>query len=169
MTWVRIDLMGLLFGDILAVSKNRYRHHLCRRRRRSRRARLIWKPLFAATVNPGTRRGRGHEARPRQFHLHAASGRRDRHRDEDRRRAADHCAADNPGRHRAPLRRAGRRRWPSARAIAGVLSVVAGLYGSLQWDTPSGPSIVVAALILFRLSLFHLGRIARRRSAGPPP
>ncbi len=33
--------------------------------------------------------------------------------------------------------------------VAGVLAVVAGLYGSLTFDTPSGPSIVVAALILF--------------------
>jgi zinc transport system permease protein len=31
--------------------------------------------------------------------------------------------------------------------------VVGGLFGSLTYDTPSGPSIVVAALILFILSL----------------
>ena len=43
-------------------------------------------------------------------------------------------------------------------SVAGVLSVVAGLYASLEWDTPSGPSIVVAALAFFVLSLFHLGR-----------
>ena len=35
----------------------------------------------------------------------------------------------------------------------GVVAVVSGLYGSLQFDTPSGPSIVVAALVLFVLSL----------------
>ncbi len=34
-------------------------------------------------------------------------------------------------------------------AIAGCLSVVGGLWGSASYDTPSGPSIVVAALILF--------------------
>ncbi|MCP4935855.1 MAG: iron chelate uptake ABC transporter family permease subunit [bacterium] len=33
--------------------------------------------------------------------------------------------------------------------IAGVLSVIAGLYCSMSFDTPSGPSIVVAALMLF--------------------
>jgi zinc transport system permease protein len=38
--------------------------------------------------------------------------------------------------------------------FAGVLSVIAGLYGSLAFDTPSGPSIVVAALVLFLVSLF---------------
>lgn len=38
-------------------------------------------------------------------------------------------------------------------ACAGIASVVGGLFGSLQWDTPSGPSIVVAALALFLASL----------------
>ncbi len=36
-----------------------------------------------------------------------------------------------------------------AAAAAGVAAVVGGLYGSLSFDTPSGPSIVVAALLLF--------------------
>nr|WP_240475014.1 metal ABC transporter permease [Terasakiella pusilla] len=35
----------------------------------------------------------------------------------------------------------------------GVVAVVAGLMGSLEFDTPSGPSIVVAAMLLFGLSL----------------
>ncbi len=38
-------------------------------------------------------------------------------------------------------------------SLAGVLAVVGGLYGSLEWDTPSGPSIVVAALAVFLLGL----------------
>ena len=33
--------------------------------------------------------------------------------------------------------------------LAGALSVVFGLGGSLQWDTPAGPSVVVAAAALF--------------------
>ncbi|MGV3490334.1 MAG: metal ABC transporter permease [Devosia sp.] len=37
-------------------------------------------------------------------------------------------------------------------AIAGVAAVIAGLFGSLEFDTPSGPSIVVAALALFLVS-----------------
>ena len=37
--------------------------------------------------------------------------------------------------------------------LAGALSVVFGLGGSLQWDTPAGPSVVVAAAALFALSL----------------
>lgn len=38
-------------------------------------------------------------------------------------------------------------------AIAGALAAVVGLIASLQYDTPSGPSIVVAALGLYAISL----------------
>jgi len=38
-------------------------------------------------------------------------------------------------------------------AAAGVLAVVLGLTASLRWDTPSGPSVVVAAFSIFLLSL----------------
>jgi zinc transport system permease protein len=37
-------------------------------------------------------------------------------------------------------------------ALAGSLAVVLGLAGSWYWDTPAGPSIVVAAALLFLLS-----------------
>ena len=40
--------------------------------------------------------------------------------------------------------------------LIGVLSVVSGLYASLWWDIPSGPSIVLAATGLFVLSLLSL-------------
>ncbi len=36
-------------------------------------------------------------------------------------------------------------------AVAGSLSVAGGLWGSFRFDTPAGPSIVVAALVLFAL------------------
>jgi zinc transport system permease protein len=50
-------------------------------------------------------------------------------------------------------------------AAAGSLAVAAGLFASLQWDTPSGPSVVVAAFLLFLASL-ALGRF-RGRAASP--
>ena len=40
--------------------------------------------------------------------------------------------------------------------LIGILSVVSGLYASLWWDIPSGPSIVLAATGLFALSLLPL-------------
>lgn len=42
-------------------------------------------------------------------------------------------------------------------SVIGALAVVIGLQASLRWDTPSGPSIVVAALLLF-LSATASGR-----------
>jgi zinc transport system permease protein len=35
----------------------------------------------------------------------------------------------------------------------GCLAVASGLYGSFTWDTPAGPSVVVAACLLFVISL----------------
>lgn len=37
--------------------------------------------------------------------------------------------------------------------LIGMFSVAGGLFASFQWDTPSGPSIVVAAFLLFLASL----------------
>jgi zinc transport system permease protein len=49
-------------------------------------------------------------------------------------------------------------------ALLGVIAVIAGLAGSMQFDTPSGPSVVVAAALVFGLSQLRLGR--RQVSAG---
>ena len=38
--------------------------------------------------------------------------------------------------------------------LGGILSVVIGLFCSLELNTPSGPSIIVTSLILFVMSLF---------------
>ena len=46
---------------------------------------------------------------------------------------------------------------------AGCLAVAGGLFDSLEWDTPSGPSIVVAALLVFLLSLAVAGPAALLR------
>ena len=40
--------------------------------------------------------------------------------------------------------------------IGGLLSVLIGLFSSLEFNTPSGPSIIAAALFLFILSLFRI-------------
>ena len=46
-------------------------------------------------------------------------------------------------------------------AVVGVIAVAGGLFASARFDTPSGPSIVVAALALFLLT-----RLYRPRSSG---
>ena len=38
--------------------------------------------------------------------------------------------------------------------IGGITSVLVGLFSSLEFNTPSGPSIIVASLLLFIISLF---------------
>ena len=40
--------------------------------------------------------------------------------------------------------------------IGGLLSVVLGLFSSLEFNTSSGPSIIMASLILFILSLLNI-------------
>lgn len=46
--------------------------------------------------------------------------------------------------------------------VVGMVSVVAGLFASLTWDLPSGPAMVVAATLLFGLSL-AAGELTRAR------
>ena len=48
---------------------------------------------------------------------------------------------------------------------AGVFAVVGGLLASAQFDTPSGPSIVLAALLLFILTRFRWQQPARKHPA----
>lgn len=46
-------------------------------------------------------------------------------------------------------------------SLIGAVSVIAGLWGSLSYDTPAGPSIVVAAAVIFALSA-SLGSFRKR-------
>jgi len=48
-------------------------------------------------------------------------------------------------------------------ALIGAVAVTGGLYGSLLFDTPSGPSIVIAAMLLFFCSLILGERKQLRR------
>ena len=151
MTWVRVDLMGFLFGDILAVTTFDiaiiWGGGLCV---------LIvlmtfWKSLFAATVNLELARAEG--MKPEQANIifmlllaaviaitmkivgvllitsmlifPAAIARR---------------FASGP------------EQMAILSAIIGIIAVFGGLFASLQWDTPAGPSIVAAASVFFVLT-----------------
>ena len=50
--------------------------------------------------------------------------------------------------------------------LFGVVSVAGGLGASLQWDTPSGPSIVLAAFVIFLLA--RLGKLPKPISGSEP-
>ena len=49
--------------------------------------------------------------------------------------------------------------------VAGALAIFCGLAGSVVWDTPSGPSMVVAAFLGFLVSL-AAGGLRRRPGSG---
>jgi zinc transport system permease protein len=155
MSWVRIDLMGFLFGDILSVNKSEIGLMASGAVVVLGVLALIWQRLFAATVNHDLAMAEG--MNPQQVNvifmlllaaviaismkivgvllitalliIPAATARR---------------FASTP------------EQMAVIAALAGVAAVVAGLFGSLNFDTPSGPSIVVAAMGLFIVSLLPL-------------
>ncbi len=157
LTSIRFDLMGLLFGDILSVTIEDifiiwlggliilgvlY---------------FIWKSLFAATVNYDLAAAEGMKPDSSNFIftillagviaiaikmigvllitglllIPAAMARN---------------LSSNP------------RQMIALSVIGGILSVIIGLFSSLEFNTASGPSIIVAALVLFILSLLPLKR-----------
>ena len=162
MTWVRVDLMGFLFGDILAVTPFDvaiiWVGGLCVLVVLS----LIWRSLFAATVNLELAQAEG--LKPERANvifmllmavviaismkivgvllitalliIPAAAARR---------------FATGP------------EQMAILAVLIGAAAVLGGLFGSLEWDTPAGPSIVVAALGLFIISVLPAFSLRGRR------
>ena len=160
MTWVRVDLMGFLFGDILAVTKGDVAIIWIGGAIVLVALIAIWKPLFAGTVNQelAIAEGLPFERANIAFMLLMA--------------AVIAIAMKIVGVllitamlliPAATARRfaTGPEQMAILAAVIGAIAVIAGLFGSLQWDTPSGPSIVVAALVLFVLNLLPITRILR--------
>jgi zinc transport system permease protein len=158
MTWVRVDLMGFLFGDILAITALDLVIIWGGGLGVLVLLVMVWRSLFAATVSYELATAEG--AKPDRANvifmivmagliavsmkivgvllitalliIPAATARR---------------FAASP------------EQMAVIAAIIGVISVVLGLRGSLEWDTPAGPSIVVAALICFLLSVVPIPRL----------
>ncbi len=165
MSWVRVDLMGFLFGDILAVTRGDVLMIWTSGAAVIGALALIWRPLLAATVSPEIAEAEG--LRPERariaFMLLMA--------------AVIAIAMKVVGIllitslliiPAATARRFSRtpEQMAAIAAAIGGAAVVGGLFGSLEWDTPSGPSIVVAALAIFLASLLPLGPLARGAAAG---
>lgn len=166
MTWVRVDLLSFLFGDILAVSRTDIFIIYAGGALVLAALAFIWRPLLAATVSEDIAHAEGlNPALSRIIFMlllaiviaiamkivgillitslliiPAATARR---------------FAATP------------EKMALLAALVGVLGVVGGLYGSLHFDTPSGPSIVVAALTIFILSLlpYHRDKTSSERIA----
>ena len=160
MTWIRIDLLSLLFGDILAVSRFDVLLVWVGGAIVMGGLIAIWKPLFADTVNSDLAMAEG--KRPQiariQFTLLLA--------------LVISISIKLVG----VLLITGMLLLPAATArnlafgpvqmailsiFIGVAAVVGGLFSSLALNTPSGPSIITAALALFVLSLLPLRHVRR--------
>ena len=159
MTWVRIDLMGFLFGDILAVSVADIAIVWIGGAAVLGVLALIWRPLFAATVNAelAAAEGMNPDRANVIFMLLMA--------------AVIAIAMKIVGvlliTAMLIIPAATARRFSSGpeqmvvlAAVFGAAAVIGGLFGSLEWDTPSGPSIVVAALFLFLGTLTPLAKLS---------
>ncbi|KQT85602.1 hypothetical protein ASG48_07645 [Aurantimonas sp. Leaf443] len=170
MTSVRIDLMGLLFGDILSVSRLDLAFLYGGGALVLAVLAFVWRPLLAATVNEELAEAEGQ--RPERTRIvfmllmalviaiamkivgillitallivPAATARR---------------FAATP------------ETMALVAALLGMVAAGGGLAGSLAFDTPSGPSIVVVALILFLASFLPaaFGRDRDRRFAREVP
>lgn len=166
LSWVRVDLMGFLFGDVLASSVADIwviygggAAALCV-------LTVIWRPLFAATVNRELAEAEGlNPARAEIVFIVLVA-------------AVITMAMKIVGVllitalliiPAAAARRfaAGPEQMAVLAAAIGAGSVVAGLFGSLEWDTPSGPSIVTAALVSFIAGISPLFRLFARGGAAP--
>lgn len=159
MTWVRIDLIAFLFGDILAVTVTDIAIVWGGGAFVLAALAWLWRPLLAATVNSELAEAEGLDPERSRLYFMLLMA------------LVIAIAMKIVGimliTSLLIIPAATARRFastPEAMAVMasviGAVAVVGGLFGSLTYDTPSGPSIVVAALLLFVLSLLP----ARRRS-----
>jgi zinc transport system permease protein len=152
MTWVRIDLVSFLFGDILAVNEGDIDIIWGGGILVLMALVWLWRPMIAATVSEDLAEAEGlNPKRARLIFMLLLA-------------LVIAIAMKIVGilliTSLLIIPAATARRFSASpevmavlSAVVGVVAVIGGLYGSLQFDTPSGPSIVVAALSLFVLSL----------------
>ncbi|WP_210397987.1 zinc ABC transporter permease subunit ZnuB [Motiliproteus sediminis] len=148
---VRVDLMGYLFGDLLAISRADLWWIYCGGALVIALLVWLWHPLLAITVDEELAQVEGINVTAVRLALMllvgiviavamkiigvllitslmiipAAAARRH---------------ADTP------------ERMAVSASLIGCVAVCAGLVASYQWDTPAGPSVVVSAAVLFLLS-----------------
>ena len=103
LAFVRVDLLAVLFGDILAVSKTDI--VIIYGGGAAVLAVLManWHSLFAATVSPELARAEGVNPDRDQSGIHAPDGYGDCHFHENRRCFADYRHADHSGRNSSPV------------------------------------------------------------------
>jgi len=164
MAWVRLDLMSYLFGDLLAVSRLDIALIWGGGAVVLAILAAVWRPLLAGTVSEELAAAEAlHPERARVVFMLLMAG-------------VIAIAMKIVGilliTSLLVIPAATARRFagaPEAMAVlaaaTGALAVALGLFGSLEFDTPSGPSVVVAALGLFLVSLLRLA--FRPHGSGP--
>ncbi|WP_206454239.1 metal ABC transporter permease [Aurantimonas marina] len=170
MTWVRIDLMGFLFGDILAVSRFDLAAIFGGGAIVLAGLAMLWRPLLAATVSTELAEAEGLRPERARFLFMLLMA------------VVIAIAMKIVGilliTALLIIPAATARRFASTpemmallAAFIGAAASTGGLFASLNFDTPSGPSIVVAALALFLVSLLPVPAFADRRAepAGKAP
>ena len=168
LTTIRFDIMGLLFGDILAVNEIDLLIIWIGGTLILIILKYIWKPLFASTVNHELAEAEG--MNPDKMNaiftvllaaiiaisikivglllitgmliMPAAMARN---------------VSNNP------------RQMVKLSIIGGLLAVIIGLFSSLEINTPSGPSIITAALVLFCLTLIKIKNYSCLLYTSPSP
>ena len=158
LSYIRFDIMGLLFGDILAVNKKDLLVIWVGGAIILLILKIIWKPLFASTVNYELAEAEG--MHPEKVNIiftilmaaiiaisikmvgillitgmliiPAAMARN---------------LANNP------------QQMVVLSIIGGILAVLVGLFSSMQFNSASGPSIITAALLLFILSFLKINKL----------
>ncbi|HCL65722.1 MAG TPA: hypothetical protein DIC56_12970 [Rhizobium sp.] len=157
MSWVRIDLIAFLFGDILAVTITDIAIVWGGGIFVLAALAYLWRPLLAATVNAELAEAEGLKPeRARLIFMLLMA-------------LVIAIAMKIVGIMLITalliIPAAAARRFSATpevmavlASVIGAVAVVGGLFGSLTYDTPSGPSIVVAALLLFLASLLPYGR-----------
>ncbi len=166
MTFVRIDLMGFLFGDILAVSRLDVAIIYGGGALILALLAWFWRPLLAATVSEELAEAEGQNPEFSKLVLMLLMA------------SVIAIAIKLVGvlliTSLLIIPAATARRFAATpeqmvlfAALVGIIAVSAGLYGSRQWDTPSGPSIVVGALVIFVISLMvPVSRLLKNRNPG---
>lgn len=165
LSWVRIDLMAFLFGDILSVGRVDLLIIWSGAGLVLAVLAWIWRPLLALTVHEEVAAAEGlHPARTRLVFMVLMA-------------AVIAVAMKIIGvllitalliipAATARLFSRGPEMMAVGAALLGMCAVIGGLMLSLEADSPSGPSIVVAALCLFLVALCIRLVSARLRSAG---
>jgi zinc transport system permease protein len=152
MTWVRFDLIAFLFGDILAVTPTDVAIVWLGGLVVVAIIAWLWRPLLAGTVNVELAEAEGMQPERARFIFMLLMA------------LVIAIAMKIVGimliTSLLIIPAAAARRFAATpeimavlASVIGAVAVVIGLFGSLTYDTPSGPSIVVAALLLFLISL----------------